>query len=366
MNPRGEQGDSSIPDDVWEQFLKDSVAGVADAPEEPSARAREMTGRLRDTPPDDGGWRTSTPTPARRRGKGRYLVGLLAAAALLVAAFDPWDVIGSSDDGTAGAPLAQESERPTGAPPVEPARRATLDEPFRGSPAARWADGAAGISVPPARATGWMSTAQVEKALRRTRDFLVASSLDPAVLRGERPARAIALVNPHQKDFKDYQAAAFTDPTEENDPLLLFSRFQPSHARPVGDVVKTRGRITFREGERGALLVTTDVTYVYPVVSAAPGSDEVLRTIARREVVVSWDDPAKVITEPGTLSLVSYKVDMTNGGCGTGAGWFAPEFGTRQAGDGVDGETVDPYDRSKPLFGDPGSPDDGCRTASRS
>ncbi|MFE6710971.1 hypothetical protein [Streptomyces sp. NPDC057695] len=51
---------------------------------------------------------------------------------------------GSSGDGASGTPLAQESERPTGAPPVEPARLATLAEPFRGSPAARRADGAAG------------------------------------------------------------------------------------------------------------------------------------------------------------------------------------------------------------------------------
>ncbi|MEK9521552.1 hypothetical protein MIU24_19490 [Streptomyces venezuelae] len=369
MGPREDRGDASIPDDVWEQFLKDSVAGVPDAPEEPSARAREVTERLLNAPADEDGWRTYTPAPARRRGRGWYLVGLLAAAALLVAAFDPWDVIGSSGDGASGTPLAQESERPTGAPPVEPARLATLAEPFRGSPAARWADGAAGISVPPARATGWMSTAQVEKALRQTRDFLVASSLDPAVLRGERPTRAIALVNPHQKDVKDYLAAAFAAaPTQENDPLLLFSRFEPSHARLVGDVVKTRGRITFREGERGALQVATDVTYVYPVVSAAPGSDEVVRTIARREVVVNWSDPSKVVTAPGTLSLVSYKVDMTNGGCDDRAGWFAPEFGTRgPAEEGAGGETVDPYDRSTPVSGDaPGSPDQGCRTASRS
>ncbi|MFB7576930.1 hypothetical protein [Streptomyces sp. NPDC056165] len=36
------------------------------------------------------------------------------------------------------------------------------------------------------------------------------------------------------------------------------------------------------------------------------------RTIVRREVVMSWDDPAKVVVEPGTFSLVSYKVDTTN------------------------------------------------------
>lgn len=210
---------------------------------------------------------------------------------------------------------------------MEPDRRPTLDEPFRGSPAARWADGTAGITVPAARATGWMSTAQVEQALRRTRDFLTAAHLDPAVLGGARPTKAIALINPHQRDVKDYLAAAFRAPSEDDDPLLLFSRFDTSRARLVGDVVRTRGRITYREGGRGALQVTADVTYVYPVAPVS-GGDEVVRTIVRREVVLNWDDPSKTITEPGTFSLVSYKVDMTNGGCDNHTGYFLPEFGT--------------------------------------
>ncbi|MFD3532648.1 hypothetical protein [Streptomyces sp. NPDC058664] len=366
MNAGGEKDGSSVPDDVWERFLRDSVEGVADAPKEPSARARVVADRLREAPAEAEGWRTYTP-PRPRRRKGWYAVGLLAAVGLLVVALDPWQMIGSSDgEGRQGPPLAQEAERPAGAPPVEPARRPTLDEPFRGSPAARWADGTAGITVPAAKATGWMNTRQVEQALRQTRDFLAASSLDPAVLGGERPTKAIALINPHQRDVKDYLAAAFRAPTEENDPLLLFSRFETSRARVVGDVVKTRGRITYREGERGALQVTTDVTYVYPVAPAG-GGDEVVRTIVRREVVLNWDDPSKIITEPGTFSLVSYKVDMTNGGCDNHTGYFTPEFGTDRSGAGtVDGDTVDPYDRSTAIAAGTGTADGGCRTATRS
>ncbi|WP_328946651.1 hypothetical protein OG259_39490 [Streptomyces sp. NBC_00250] len=364
MNAGGERGGSSVPDDVWEQFLRDSVEGVADAPKEPSARARVVTERLRDEPAGTEGWRTYTPRPPRRK-KGWYLVGFLAAVALLVVALDPWRMIGSSD--TSGPPLAQESERPTEAPPVEPARLPTLDEPFKGSPALRWANGSAGITVPAARATGWMSRTQVEKALRQTRDFLVSSNLDPAVLRGERPTKAIALINPHQRDVKDYLAAAFRTPGEDDDPLLLFSRFDPSYARLVGDVVKARGRITYREGERGALQVTTDVTYVYPVVPAEAGSDDIVRTIVRREVVLNWDDPSKIITEPGTFSLVSYKADMTNGGCDTHNGYFTPEFGTEgSAGTATGGEAVDPYDRTTEIAEGTGSTDGGCRTATRS
>ncbi|WP_274028703.1 hypothetical protein [Streptomyces sp. MMBL 11-1] len=364
------KGGASIPDEEWERFLREAEAGGHGAPEEPSARARMVTQRLQEEPGRPEGWRTYTP-PRRRGGKGWAALGLAAAVAVVVMAVGPWGVTDWFDggDGPAATPLAAESERPTGPPGQVAAGRApTLDEPFRGSPAARWSDGTAGIHLPEARATGWMNRAEVAEALAKTRDFLAASSLDPAVLRGERPDRAIALINPHQSDVRGFLDKAFRAPDRENDPLLLFSRFRSSDVRPAGDVVKTRGRVTFREGERGAVEVSTDVTYVYPVVRAARGSSEVARTIVRREVVMSWDDPAKIVTEPGTFSLVSYKVDTTNGGCDTYTGYLTPAFlAERAVAEAGDGAVVDPYDRSTSMeermrAGD----DEGCGTATRS
>ncbi|MFH9298696.1 hypothetical protein [Streptomyces sp. NPDC017520] len=364
------KGGASIPDEEWERFLREAEAGGREAPEEPSARARMVARRLQEESGRPEGWRTYT--PARRRGgRGWAVLGLAAAVAVVVVAVGPWG-IGSWFDGGDGAsvtPLAAESERPTGAPAQEAADRPpTLAEPFRGSPAARWSDGPAGIHLPEARATGWMSRAEVADALARTRDFLAASSLDPAVLRGERPTEAIALINPHQADVRSFLKKALRAPDRENDPLLLFSRFRSADVRPAGDVVKTRGRVTFQEGERGAVRVSTDVTYVYPVVRAEGDSDEVARTIVRREVVMSWDDPAKVVIEPGTFSLVSYKVDTTNGGCDTLTGYLTPEFlAERTAAEARDGAGVDPYDRSTSMEERMRESDEeGCGTATRS
>ncbi|UZI32920.1 hypothetical protein N7925_32940 [Streptomyces sp. CA-278952] len=364
------KGGASIPDEEWERFLREAEAGGGGAPEEPSARARMVAQRLQEESGPPEGWRTYTPA-RRRRGKGWAALGLAAAVAVVVVAVGPWG-IGSwfdGDDGASAAPLAAESERPTGAPAQEAADRPpTLNEPFRGSPAARWSDGTAGIHLPEPRATGWMSRAEVADALAKTRDFLAASSLDPAVLRGERPTEAIALINPHQADVRGFLGKALRAPDRENDPLLLFSRFRSSEVRPAGDVVKTRGRVTFREGERGAVQVSTDVTYVYPVVRAEGDSDEVARTIVRREVVMSWDDPAKIVIEPGTFSLVSYKVDTTNGGCDTHTGYLTPAFlAERTDAEARDGAEVDPYDRSTSMAermreGD----EEGCGTATRS
>ncbi|MEU3606888.1 hypothetical protein AB0E83_15775 [Streptomyces sp. NPDC035033] len=360
-------------DEEWERFLRESVEGAAGAPVEPSARAREAERRLRENPGHPEGRRTHTPARPRR-GTGRYAAGLVAAAALLAVALFPQEVVGwfggGDGGGRGGTPSAAGAEGAGEAPGAEAALRPTLADPFRGSPAARWADGAAGIEVPAARATGWMDAAGVERALRRSRDFLVAAGLDPRVLRGERPAKAIALLNPHQKDVQDYLRAALSPaaPTPETDPLLLFSRFRPEQARLVGDVVKTRGRLTYREGRRGAVEVTADVTFVYPVTPAGGGSDaEVVRTIVRREVVMSWDDPSEVVTRPGTLSLVSYALDMTNGGCAAPTGFFVPPFGAARERPVDESRRVDPYDRTRPIdTGDGITTGEDCATATRS
>ncbi|MFE0100658.1 hypothetical protein [Streptomyces sp. NPDC059009] len=362
------KGGASIPDEEWDRFLREAEAGDAGAPKEPSARARMVAGRL----PKDGsrpeGWR-SHPPARRRRGKGWYAVGLLVAAGLLVVALDPGRVAGWFGGGDGGSePLAAESNRPSGPPAEVAAQRPTIKEPFRGSPAARWGDGAAGIHLPAARATGWMSKKQVSKALERTQEFLSAASLDRGVLRGEYPRKAVELINPQQPDVQDYLKTAFDRPSRANDPLMLFSRFEKSKVRPAGDVVKTRGRITFREGKRGALEVTADVTYVYPVVRAAAGSDDVARVIVRRETVLSWDDPAKVAIDPGTFSLISYRADTTNGGCNTHTGYFTPEFRAERAATGRgDGREVDPYDRSTSMDARMREAKEGeCGTATRS
>lgn len=363
MRSRGGSADvgkdeTSIPDEEWERFLRDAEAGTPGAPEEPSARARMVASRLAEEPGPPEGWRTHRP-PARSGGRAWYFVAFFVLVALLVVALDPGRVTGwFGAGGGSGDPvsLAAESERPT------------LDDPFRGSPAATWGDGVDALTLPAARATGWMSKAQVAQALERSLDFLASSNLDAGALRGERPEKAIALINPHQKDVQDYVAGAFGAPGAENDPLKLFSRFAPSKVRIVGDVVKTRGRITYREGKRGAVEVTADVTFVYPVVRAAEGSDEVARTIVRREVVMGWDDPAKIITEQGTFSLVSYRSDTANGGCDNHTGYFVPEFAAERAvSDGSgEGDVVDPYDWRTPMDAlVPDGVDEGCGIASR-
>lgn len=345
--------ESSIPDEEWERFLREAEAGSAGAPEEPSARARMVTRRLADEPDPPEGWRTHRP-PARTKGRTWYVVGFVVVLALLVVALMPGKVAGWFDGGSGDSvsyhgPTGDPAG--SGSPGGAAAELPTVDDPFKGSPAAGWKDGVSSLALPKAKATGWMSEAEVAKALLRSRDFLAATGTDPGVLRGERPASALALLNPHQKDVQSYVKAALSAPSADNDPLHLFSRFDPARFRVVDDIVRTLGRITYREGKGGAVDVTADVTYVYPVVRADGGSDEVARTVVRRETVMSWEDPAKVQIEPGTFSLIVFRTDAANGGCANHTGYYVPEFAAdRAARDGsLEGAAKDPYERDTSM-----------------
>ncbi|MFD7491185.1 hypothetical protein ACFV8T_02000 [Streptomyces sp. NPDC059832] len=96
------------------------------------------------------GWRSYT-LARPKRSAGWYVVGLPASLVLLVVAHAPGRIVDLfAGDDPDSPPLAAETARPTQAPPAEATQRPTMDETFRGSPAASWASGAAGITVPKA------------------------------------------------------------------------------------------------------------------------------------------------------------------------------------------------------------------------
>ncbi|MEV4744302.1 hypothetical protein [Streptomyces sp. NPDC049555] len=387
----GDGGRPSVPDDVWERFVHDHEEDIrASAPVEPSARARMVTARLRaqdeqaasaarrkglgrlpgarrrkDVPPaQPPGWRTGPAWQemngkADRKRRLRGGIGVLAAVAVVLFALNPGAVLSrlpggpGKDDGTRprdAAPLAAETARPTGAPGDVPEEAPTLARPFAGSPAQSYADGAAGIVLPEPRAVGAMSKDQVAAALQRTKDFLVASGLDPATLRGERPAAALALLDPRQEDVSGFATASLARPDREHDPVLLFTRFDPKEAVLVGPTVKTRGRITFKEGKDGGVTVHADYTFVYALRKPARGSKEVTRTIVRRVLDTELLDPERYQVTPDRLTLSSFDMEAGNSACGRYDGYLHPVFpSTRTDGHEPSGPAVDPYDRSREL-----------------
>ncbi|MGK5732148.1 hypothetical protein, partial [Streptomyces sp. URMC 124] len=304
-------------------------------------------GRGKNSPSQEPpGWRTGPAwqemngTAARRR---RILggLGVVAVVAATLVVLEPGPVLsripGLGDEGTddrrttashgTAAPLAPETERPSGAPAGTDGTP-TLDRPFAGSPAERYADGAAGIDLPEARPVGAFSRDQVASALKLTKDFLVAANLDPATIRGERPAAALALLDPHQDDLVTDVNASLSKPGRDHDPLTLFSRFDGKEVRMVGETVKTRGRMTFAEHQDGSVAVHADYTFVYPLVKAEKGSREVVRTVVRRVLDTELLDPERFRVTPGKLTFRGYNVDIGNSACGVYDGFMHPAFPT--------------------------------------
>ncbi|WP_190195880.1 hypothetical protein [Streptomyces djakartensis] len=353
---------SEIPDDVWEQFTRDTERDIrASAPKEPSARARMVTERLREQeargelPP---GWRTGPSLEmngrsARRRKLWAALGVPVAVAVALVAlkpSLLPGDPFGTGESRAAAAsPLPDETTAPTAPPGASDPETPTLDEPFAGSPALRWADGEAGIVLPGAKAVGAVPKGRVEQALKLTRKLLIAANLDPGTVRGERPEAALSVLDPEQPEILDRFDTALRSPSREHDPLTLFTRFDPDEIRLVGDVIKTRGRMTFGKGSHGGVAVHADYTFVYPV-SRADGSTEVTRTIVRRVLDVELADPARYRTTPGRLVVLNYDEEVGNTACDVDDGYLHPQFpSSGDRGPDPAGPTTDPYDRSRSL-----------------
>ncbi|MFE1925992.1 hypothetical protein ACFW91_25945 [Streptomyces asoensis] len=375
--------DGSLSDEEWATFLRESAAGIPDsAPKEPSARARMVTERLRQQEargelPE--GWRSvpdlrGTTVRARRKRRLWIFLGLPVAVALAAVAMrpsllpgDPFGT-GGHEPAVAASPLPAETAAPSGAPPAVDPETPTLARPFAGSPAAQWADGAAGIVLPKAKSVGKLSGAQVEQALQRTRKLLIDANLDPVTLRGGRPETALALLDPHQKDLLDRLTTALKKPDKNHDPLSMFSRFDPAQLRLAGSVVKTRGRMTFAAGERASLVVHADYTFVYPLTRVDKDAPpEVVRTIVRRVLDIEVYDPAKYVATPGKLSVAKYDENIGNSACDVYDGYLHPAFSTNgttdePTGAPATGPTTDPYDRSKELDDNRA---DGCGVVSR-
>ncbi|MBW5480870.1 hypothetical protein [Streptomyces bambusae] len=382
----------SVSDEEWAAFMRRAEQGAGAAPEEPSARARMVTERLRREDEERAGaqkkrfgrkgkpvrnepegWRTG---PAWQEMEGRRKPGpvrialiLLLIAGLALIAMRPELLIdritGKAEGAAKGRqPLPAETVRPSAAPDDMYPDRGTLKEPFRGSPAVQWADGAAGIELPEAKAVNGVSQEQIAAHLGRAKEFLVAANLDPATLRGERPERALKLLDPLDKETKDLAEKSLARPTATDDPLMMFTRFKPSEVQPAGPVVKVRGHMELKPGEaQGQAEVVADYTFVYPVVR--PGGSGVERTIVRRQLTFSVVDTRRWQSTAGTLWVRQFQHEIANSSCDTSDGFLHPEFpGSAPATNGPtpSGPPVDPYDRSKSLDQ---NGQEGCGVVSR-
>ncbi|MBW1599063.1 hypothetical protein [Streptomyces sp. JJ38] len=296
--------------------------------------------------PRPGGWRNG---PAWRAG--RWVAGALALAALGTGYVWLDGQVGPPGDGDgASAPLAAESAAPTTAPQYGYPERPTLDDPFAGSPAKQWAEGAEGIVLPEAEAVGRTSKETIASSLVLTKEFLVASHLDREVLRGGHPEDALALIDPLQEDVLDGMRRALENPTEEDNPVWWFPRFDPDEVELAGEVIKVRGRMTVEEGDDGSAVIRADYSFVYPVTKADP-PHAVDRSLVRRVLEVHVGELGEWTGTEGRLWILYDIADITNSRCDAAPGYIEPEFTWYGEGDQAEpgDELTDPYDRRGDL-----------------
>ncbi|AWI28774.1 hypothetical protein [Streptomyces tirandamycinicus] len=138
------------------------------------------------------------------------------------------------------------------------------------SPAADFRAGAAGITLPAVRHTRNFSDDQVMTALTIAKDYLVGSSLDPAVLTegAVRPVRV--LLDPDQLNQFD---RSMNDPEDDGRHAATgwLVRFDPDRVALASPEVRVRGALAFAEAGPDALEVTTDHTFAYTVRPAGAG-----------------------------------------------------------------------------------------------
>ncbi|PSL56697.1 hypothetical protein B0I31_103451 [Saccharothrix carnea] len=259
-----------------------------------------------------------------RRPRRRFWVGLaIVVAAVLLG----WAVIATGSD------------TPTGQRAVD------LDEPFAGTSAASWADGADGVAVPDAVPVGAYSAEQVEAAYQRVREAVVAARLDPQVVRDHDLEPLFGLFAP---DLRESLRVLF-DGRNDGEAALVATRVDRG-ARLAEVDPKVRGEMVAEVGAQGELSVRTDYTFAY---AFAPDRPESVR--GPLDVVALSRFQVRYSVRTGSPGVEGLWADASTGSlhsiaCSSAKrGYLAPAFTEPSLPPGLD------FDLSAPS-----SPADGC------
>ncbi|MFF8383453.1 hypothetical protein ACF053_07340 [Streptomyces kanasensis] len=259
-------------------------------PEDPGIRHGGSSGGDGDMAIDDDRY-AYRPGRVRRRGRGAG-AGALLVVLLVAVVFAAAVHFGSRYPYQPPSDQRAEPLRMT-LVALAPAGAVTGGEPgdlFARGPAASDRSGAAGVALPAARRTTHFSEGQVTAALSVARDYLVRSSLDPAVVTGAtvRPVRA--LLDPGQlAQFDRSLDSPAADGQHATGGWLV--RFDPARVALADPGVRVRGSLRVAEVSAGVLEVTADHTTTYALRPAASGGDSADASLftVRRELRLRFD-----------------------------------------------------------------------------
>lgn len=170
--------------------------------------------------------------------------------------------------------------------PVPGARQAA--ELFARSPAAQFKSGGAGIALPAAHRTVHFADSQVRAALITAKDYLVESSLDPAVLTGDEVRHVRILLDPDQLEQFD---RSFERPAADGRHAATgwLVRFDPTRTALADSGVRVHGVLRAAEVNSETLEVTSDHTFVYALRPAGHHDGRASLFTVRRELHFRFD-----------------------------------------------------------------------------
>ncbi|WP_367131398.1 hypothetical protein [Saccharothrix sp. HUAS TT1] len=263
-----------------------------------------------------------------RRPRRRFWAGLaIAVAAVLLG----WAVVETGSGAGTGSS--------GGLRPVDP------DEPFAGTSAASWADGADGVVAPDGHQVGPYPADQVRATYERVREAVVAARLDRRVVRDHDLEPFFGLFAP---DLRDSLRVLF-DGRNDGEAALAATRVDRG-ARLAEVEPKVRGEMVAEVGPEGELAVRTDYTFAY---AFTPDRPEAVR--GPLDVVALSRFQVRYSVRTGGPGVEGLWADASIGslhsiGCSAAKrGYLAPAFTEPALPTGLD------FDLSAPS-----SPADGC------
>jgi hypothetical protein len=334
-------GDAVDEPDEFDRALRELTDGINGTPRihEPSAAQRAAAARR-------AAAATKAPTKAKpkRPGERSGLGGVIAAWAVVVAVLAGSGAITwfhfHSAPVRVSTPRNAKPTRHQPTPTASVSSAAVLinsspflntgppADPFAGSPADGWADGAAGITVPRARPHGQFTAAQVQAAYQTTRKILIAANLDWPTLRGGTPtAFANLLTSDQRHEFltglgkKGLDSHGFPLSTRD-----WVTSFAPGTTKFVTTVVKAHGSMSATTAvSSGTTVLRIKVNYLFVYAVEPPGLPGDWMRVVDQEYghvdFATWDDPG------GPLEPWVQMTGSTSGArCGTTDGYIHPDY----------------------------------------
>ena len=294
-------------------------------------------------------------TPTRRGGGSRAVISILLVLAVLAAlSFGLRKLLHTSTPAPAASTALSGSPRIGGKPTPSPSATPlfTLTSPFAGSPAAGYADGAAGIVLPAAHRVGQFSRAQVAAAYATVKDMLVAAMLNRPTMGGAKPTALGQLLISEQRSW--FYRHLTRPITPRHKPAWRTRAWVTAFApgiEVVGTIVKVHGAPMTAKvvtvSQRSALQVSTDYIFAYAVQQAGVPTSRV-RIVAQQYATVQfaqWTDPG------GSLQpwIADFGASYAGAQCGQTDGFVHPAFPAVGPGSvAPSGAPVNPYQLGPP------------------